>query len=61
MKKKRDESFDGQDKAIFAGFVTACVVVGVIIGMALMYGWLAINGEIKSLTDAVEAVLLMAA
>lgn len=58
---KREEEFDGNDKAAFAGFVTACVVVGIIIGMALMYGWLALNGEIKSLTDAVEAVLLMTA
>lgn len=57
---KREE-FTGEDKAAFAGFVTACVVIGIVIGMALMYGWLALNGEIKSLTDAVEAVLLMAA
>ena len=57
---KREE-FTGEDKAVFAGFVTACVVVGIIIGMALMYGWLALNGQIKALTDAVEAVLLMAA
>lgn len=46
---KRDESFDGQDKAIFAGFVAGCVLVGIIIGMLLMYGWLALNGEIVSL------------
>ena len=57
---KREE-FTGEEKAAFAGFVAACVVVGVIIGMALMYGWLALNGEIKSLTDAVEAVMRMAA
>lgn len=57
---KREE-FTGEEKAAFAGFVTACVVIGIIIGMALMYGWLAINGEIKSLTDAVSTVLLMAA
>ena len=57
---KREE-FTGEDKAVIAGFVTACVVVGIIIGMVLMYGWLALNGEIKSLTEAVEAVLLMAA
>lgn len=44
----------------FAGFVTACVVVGIILGMGIMYGWLALNGEIKSLTDAVSTVLLMA-
>ena len=56
---KREE-FTGEEKAAFAGFVTACVVIGIVIGMALMYGWLAINGEIKSLTDAVEAMLLMA-
>ena len=58
---KREEEFTGEEKAAFAGFVTACVVVGVIIGMVLMYGILALNGEIKSLTDAVETVLLMAA
>lgn len=58
---KHEEEFDGNDRAAFAGFVTACVVVGIIIGMILMYGWLALNGEIKSLTDAVEAMLLMAA
>ena len=46
---KRDESFDGQDKAIFAGFVTACILVGVIIGMGLMYGILALNGQIVAL------------
>ena len=58
---KREEEFTGEEKAAFAGFVTACVVIGIAIGMVLMYGWLAINGEIKSLTGAVEAVLLMAA
>jgi hypothetical protein len=46
---KREEEFTGEDKAVFAGFVTACVVVGVIIGMALMYGWLALNGQIVAL------------
>lgn len=45
---KREE-FTGEDKAVFAGFVTACVVVGVIIGMALMYGILALNGQIVAL------------
>lgn len=58
---KREEEFNGTDKAIIAGFLAIFVVIGIVIGMALMYGWLAINGEIKSLTDAVEAVLLMAA
>ena len=58
---KREEEFDGNDKAVIAGILAAFVVVGIVIGMALMYGWLALNGEIKSLTDAVEAVLLMAA
>ena len=58
---KRKEEFDGNDKAIIAGFLAIFVIVGIVIGMALMYGWLALNGEIKSLTDAVEAVLLMAA
>lgn len=57
---KREEHFDGTDKAIIAGFLAIFVIVGIVIGMALMYGWLALNGEIKSLTDAVEAVLLMA-
>lgn len=61
MKKAHEEEFDGTDKAVIAGILAAFVVIGIVIGMALMYGWLAINGEIKSLTDAVEAVLLMAA
>ena len=46
---KREEEFTGEDKAVFAGFVTACVVVGIIIGMVLMYGWLALNGQIVAL------------
>lgn len=58
---KREEEFSGNDKAIIAGFLAIFVIVGIVIGMVLMYGWLALNGEIKSLTDAVEAVLLMAA
>lgn len=58
---KREEEFDGTDKAIIAGFLAIFVVIGIVIGMALMYGWLALNGEIKSLTDAVSTVLLMAA
>lgn len=49
MKKEREEEFTGEDKAVFAGFITACVVVGIIIGMALMYGWLALNGQIVAL------------
>lgn len=61
MKKAHEEEFDGTDKAVIAGFLAIFVVIGIVIGMALMYGWLALNGEIKSLTDAVEAVLLMAA
>lgn len=58
---KREEEFDGNDKAAIAGFLAIFVVIGIVIGMALMYGWLALNGEIKSLTDAVEAVMRMAA
>jgi len=46
---KNEERFDGQDKAMLAGFITGCVVVGVVIGMALMYGWLALNGQIVAL------------
>lgn len=46
---KREEEFDGNDKAAIAGFVAACVVVGIIIGMILMYGWLALNGQIVAL------------
>lgn len=46
---KREEEFDGNDKAAIAGFITACVVVGIIIGMALMYGILALNGQIVAL------------
>ena len=46
MMKKEREEFTGEEKAAFAGFVTACVVVGIIIGMALMYGWLSLNGAI---------------
>lgn len=46
MKHEHEEEFDGNDKAAIAGFVTACVVVGIIIGMALMYGWLSLNGAI---------------
>ena len=49
MMKKEREEFTGEDKAVFAGFVTACVVVGIIIGMALMYGILALNGQIVAL------------
>lgn len=49
MMKKEREEFTGEDKAAFAGFVTACVVVGIIIGMILMYGWLALNGQIVAL------------
>lgn len=46
---KNEVKLDGQDKAIIAGFVTACVVVGIVIGMALMYGILALNGQIVAL------------
>lgn len=46
---KHEEELDGQDKAILAGFITACVVVGIILGMGLMYGWLALNGQIVAL------------
>lgn len=49
MMKKEREEFTGEEKAAVAGFITACVVVGVIIGMALMYGWLALNGQIVAL------------
>lgn len=43
---KREEEFDGNDKAAIAGFVAACVVVGIVIGMVVMYGWLSLNGAI---------------
>lgn len=43
---KREEEFDGNDKAVIAGILAAFVVVGVIIGMVLMYGWLSLNGAI---------------
>lgn len=46
---KREEEFTGNDKAAIAGFLAAFVVVGIIIGMALMYGWLALNGQIVAL------------
>lgn len=49
MMKKEREEFTGEEKAAFAGFVTACVVVGIVIGMALMYGILALNGQIVAL------------
>lgn len=49
MMKKEREEFTGEDKAAFAGFVTACVVIGIVIGMALMYGILALNGQIVAL------------
>lgn len=51
MNMKRDESFDGQDKAIFAGFITVCVLIGILVGMALMYGWLALNHQIIALEE----------
>ena len=43
---KREEEFDGNDKAIIAGFLAIFVVIGIVIGMALMYGWLSLNGAI---------------
>ena len=46
---KREEEFDGNDKAAIAGFLAAFVVIGIIIGMALMYGILALNGQIVAL------------
>lgn len=58
---RTEEKLDGTEKAMMAGFITAFVVIGVVIGMALMYGILALNGEIKALSDAAQAVLLMAA
>ena len=54
-KLTRDEWIAG------AALITICVVIGIIIGMALMYGWLAINGEIKALEKTAEVFLLMAA
>ena len=54
-KLTRDEWIAG------AALITICVVIGICIGMGLMYGWLALNGEIKALSDAAQAVLLMAA
>lgn len=49
MKKAHEEEFDGNDKAVIAGILAAFVVIGIIIGMALMYGWLALNGQIVAL------------
>lgn len=46
---KHEEEFNGSDKAIIAGFLAIFVVIGIIIGMALMYGWLALNGQIVAL------------
>jgi len=43
---KREEEFDGNDKAAIAGFLAIFVVVGIIIGMVVMYGWLSLNGAI---------------
>lgn len=49
MKKVHEEEFDGTDKAIIAGFLAIFVIVGIIIGMVLMYGILALNGQIVAL------------
>lgn len=46
---KREEEFDGNDKAAIAGFLAAFVVIGIVIGMGLMYGILALNGQIVAL------------
>ena len=46
---KREEEFDGNDKAAIAGILAAFVVIGIMIGMALMYGILALNGQIVAL------------
>lgn len=46
---KRKEEFDGNDKAAIAGFLAIFVIIGILIGMALMYGWLALNGQIVAL------------
>lgn len=58
---KREEEFDGNDKAVIAGFLAIFVIVGIVIGMALMYGILALNGQIKALDKVAEAVMMMVA
>lgn len=49
MKREFEEEFDGNDKAAIAGFLAIFVVIGIVIGMALMYGILAMNGQIMAL------------
>lgn len=39
-----DEHFDGADKAIITGFLLIFVIIGILIGMVTMYGWLSLNG-----------------
>lgn len=56
-----EEKLTGAEKAAGAAVITVLVVIGMIIGMALMYGWLALNGQIVALQKAVEAVMLMVA
>lgn len=54
---KRDEEFDGTDKAAIAGFLAIFVIIGIVIGMALMYGWLALNDQIIALEEAATQIL----
>lgn len=53
----KHEEFDGNDKAAIAGFLAIFVVIGIIIGMALMYGWLALNDQIIALEEAATQIL----
>jgi hypothetical protein len=56
IKMKREEEFDGNDKAAIAGFLAIFVIVGIVIGMALMYGWLAINHQIIALEEEARCI-----
>ena len=53
MKKAYEEEFDGTDKAVIAGIF---VIIGIIIGMGLMYGWLAINHQIIALEEEARCI-----
>lgn len=56
MKKAHEEEFDGNDKAAIAGFLAIFVAIGILIGMALMYGWLALNDQIIALEEEARCI-----
>lgn len=56
MKKAYEEEFDGTDKAVIAGILAIFVIIGIIIGMGLMYGWLAINHQIIALEEEARCI-----